>query len=192
MIGHDGVVALRGSRTSLIAAAGSLVLATTLSSCTVPTAGFAAIGVDEDGGLIGLIQMCDHHVDGATLYRSDGPPNDRSRRPILGRWESGDAVTDFARWSLASPSDGWTASTGYEDPHAGAEYAIYGWTHDNSWSAQHAHFTLAQVNTLQPGQVLYKSGLITTEAYFRQHACDVYREPLVFVVDVVVERALGS
>lgn len=164
------VVALR--RRHVFAPVGLVLLATTTTSCSVPTAGWAAVGVDSDGDLIGIIQMCDHHVDGATLYRSDAPTDERGLKPRLGKWESADAVTDFARWSFASPSDDWTPLADYEAPAADGRYSLYGWTRDNSWSTVHASFNVADIAQLQPGEVLYGDGRVTTVGDFRAHVCD--------------------
>jgi hypothetical protein len=66
----------------------------------------------------------------------------------------------------------------------GAEYYLYGWTEDNSSSAANATFTLADLTSLKPGQVMYWSGrtndavtknipTVTSEDDFRRDACKI-------------------
>jgi hypothetical protein len=149
-----------------------LLVAASMTGCVVETAGWAAVAVDENGDVVGLIQMCDHHVDGATLYRSDVWTQDEVDHPILGRWESDTEVIDDARWSFAAASNGWVSLIDFEEPEAGGEYVLYGWTHDDSWSALSAHFTVDDLASLRPGEVIYGDHQVATEIDFRAHVCD--------------------
>lgn len=145
-----------------------------LSACSVERTGVAGIGVDESGQLIGYIQMCDRHIDGATLYTSNDAKVPSQRVNVyLGEWEARDAVTDFARWRLLDPSEGWTALQTYVAPEGTAEFRLYGWTTDNSSSASRVTFRLSDISGLSPGEVLYGQGekQVSTESDFRRAAC---------------------
>jgi hypothetical protein len=149
--------------------AGLLTTSAMLSGCTVEIDGVAAVGVDAQGDLIGYIQMCGHHVDGATFYDTGGF-NGKTK----GSWSSVAPVTDFAKWSLADPTDGCTATERFVPPTDGHEYALYGWTTDNSWSARQVTFRPSDIAGLRPGDVLYSRGdklVRTTEDGFRHEAC---------------------
>ena len=116
--------------------------------------------------VVGYIQMCDHHIDGATIYRSSDDE--------LGKWRADEPVTDFARWSPADPPTGWTADRPYRAPSDFLEYRLYGWTTYNSWSAQGISFQRSDLDGMEPGEVLYSTGepIVSTEAEFRATACD--------------------
>ena len=140
-----------------------------LAGCSPETHVVTGVGVDARGGLIGYIQMCGHHVDGATFYDTGGF-NGKTK----GSWASTAPVTDFARWSLESPTDGWTTSGSYVPPSGDHEYSLYGWTTDNSASAEHVTFHLSDVSGLAPGEVLYtQAGKLVrrTEEEFQNNAC---------------------
>jgi hypothetical protein len=87
-------------------AAVSLVTALSflLAGCTVPVVGLAGIGVDAKGAPVGYLQVCQDHLDGATVY-TDGKEDDQ------GSWKASPAVSGFARWSLTDPGEGWTTKT---------------------------------------------------------------------------------
>jgi hypothetical protein len=142
------------------------------SGCTVISVGQMGIGVDASGGPVAYLQVCSAHVDGAMLYQSD---------KTLGQWKSSPPVTDFATWSLASPTGSWTTETPLADLVPGQGYIIYGWTTDNSASATYVEFDPADLATMRPGQVRYADHYDTatdqeiwavgTEAEFRKAAC---------------------
>jgi hypothetical protein len=151
---------------TLVALVGGVIAAATISGCSVEVAGVAGVGLDPHGELIGYIQMCDHHIDGATLYRTDDDQ--------LGMWQADEPVIDFASWSLSEPGRGWSAERRYSAPMGGDEYSLYGWTTDNSWSAGHVTFRLRDLDGMQPGEVLHWDGELTvaTESEFRANACE--------------------
>lgn len=151
------------------------VLSFALGGCTVPTVGLAGIGVDVNGAPVGYLQSCRNHLDGATLYASEDDDQ--------GSWKSSSAVTGFARWSLTDPGEGWTTKTPLEQLQPGVKYHLYGWTSDNTWSANATTFTTEDLAGLKPGQVLYWSRktdtvgtgdlmTISSEGEFRFNACD--------------------
>lgn len=130
-----------------------------LSSCTVPVGALAGIGVDVDGNLIGHLRVCDESIDGATLYYDISSPTATApTSDEVGRWEAQPPVETTAEWSLNAPEGGWAASKPLEALEPGREYTLYGWTKNNTVSASGVTFTLADVATLKPGQVLHWSG----------------------------------
>jgi hypothetical protein len=166
-----------------------------VSGCTVPSGAIAGVGVDDQGRLIGYLRVCHDHIDGGTLYyhpeaSASTDPTDNPSVSV-GGWDAPGPVTEFAKWSLATPTGGWKAN-----PRGGVvgelslsamkqrrEYSLYGWTNDNSSSAVDVTFTVEEVSQLKPGQVLYwaakgpnkdqtrdlnRSG---SEAEFRRTAC---------------------
>jgi hypothetical protein len=126
--------------------------------------GVAGVGVDDHGGLIGYVAMCGGHVDGATLYETDGPR--------LGEWKAPAVVKGLATWALNQPGD-WTALRTYRAPTGNAEYSLYGWSSNNTTGASHVTFHLRDLSELDPGQVLYWAGSLKTadEDSFRSKAC---------------------
>lgn len=153
----------RWPRWSAFAALVALVLAT---GCSVERTGVTGVGVDESGALVGYVQMCSDRIDGATLYATNGD--------ALGDWNAPGIVTGFAKWSLADPG-AWTATQPYTEPTGSGEYNFYGLTKDHSTSSTDVTFTLADLDGLKPGEVLYGEGPRlerVSEANFRLHACD--------------------
>ncbi|MFJ3640265.1 hypothetical protein ACIPRD_10990 [Streptomyces sp. NPDC090108] len=113
----------------------------------------SGISVTEDGHLLGVIAVCGHRIDGATVY-VDGPDADHS--PTVGTWTAVRPVTSgVTTWTLDTPSPGWTTDKPLAPLKARTEYALYGWTKDNAWSSADAAFTQADVKRLTPGKVRY-------------------------------------
>lgn len=174
---REGVAARRVWPVVRNLAAVSLVTALSflLAGCTVPVVGLAGIGVDGRGAPVGYLQVCQDHLDGATVY-TDGKDDDQ------GSWKTSPAVTDFARWSLTDPGEGWTVETAIGQLKPGVNYILYGGTKDNSSSAAGVMFTKEDLVDLKPGQVLYPSGkanaagpedysTVGSESEFRTNAC---------------------
>ena len=122
-----------------------------LTSCSVPTGGVAGVTVDATGAVIAVISTCTHPVDGATLYDS----SESGDQEILTRWQS---MEDTNRSVVSLPITG-GAGTGiapvstYRDLPT-TELSVYGWTRDNSTSAEHVTFVPGDLAGLGPGQVL--------------------------------------
>ncbi|WEH40316.1 hypothetical protein [Streptomyces sp. AM 2-1-1] len=125
------------------------------SGCTVPIDAVTGISVTGDGHLLGVIRVCGHHIDGATLSpRTDGAEGSRT----IGSWTAAEPFeAGLTTWSLDSPSPGWTTTTPLGPLVAGTTYTLYGWTDDNSWSSAPVSFTVADRDRLAPGQVLRES-----------------------------------
>ena len=149
------------------------VLSFLLAGCTVPIVGLAGIGVDNKGAPIGYLQVCQDHLDGATVY-TDGKDDDQ------GSWKASPAVTGFARWSLTDPGEGWTTKTTLGQLKPGVKYNLYGRTEDASSSAADVTFTKEDLARLKPGQVLYGKinadgtellPAVSSESEFRTNAC---------------------
>ncbi|MFJ3504421.1 MULTISPECIES: hypothetical protein [unclassified Streptomyces] len=145
-----------------------------LSGCTVPIAGVAGVTVGRDGTPVGVIAMCEEHVDGATLYADAEDPE---AQKDLGVWRHGAPLTGLITWSLASPGDGWTVEKPFGRLAPGQVYRLYGWTEDDSWSTSGVSFTTKDLELLTPGQVRYGSddmvGTVPLED-FREKACEEF------------------
>lgn len=53
------------------------------SGCTVPVDAVAGISVTDDGHLLGIMMVCGHHIDGATLYVDS---SDADKEVTVGSW----------------------------------------------------------------------------------------------------------
>ncbi|MFF7469766.1 hypothetical protein [Streptomyces sp. NPDC008092] len=123
------------------------------SGCTVPVDAVAGVSVTGDGHLLGVMMICGHHIDGATLYVDNADPDKAVK---AGEWTSDRSLkSGLVIWSLDSPGAGWTTTRALRPLTAGTTYTLYGWTKDNSWSAGSVSFTRADRDRLAPGEVLY-------------------------------------
>jgi hypothetical protein len=134
-----------------------------LSSCTVVPGGAIGLTVDASGQLVAVVQMCKGHIDGATVYVSANAPDNEQ---TLGKWQVDPAVTGFSQFSFAKGGSGWQVDQAFTPRDVPTVYAIYGWSKDNSWSANHLDFSNADLSKLQPDEILYPAfngteGLIT-------------------------------
>ncbi|GIG22028.1 hypothetical protein Cch01nite_27520 [Cellulomonas chitinilytica] len=131
-----------------------------LSGCTVEGGAIAGVGVDDQGRPVGYLQVCEGHIDGATVYHSvePDPDADSVSNPSVsdGSWDAPSAVSESATWSLAAPDD-WRTQTPLSPLEPGVEYSLYGWTNDNSWSAIDVPFTVDDLAGMEPGQVRYEA-----------------------------------
>lgn len=141
-------------------AAAAVAACIALSGCTVPIAGGMGIGRDDQGRLVGYLQVCHDRIDGATLYyneaASTGDANPAS--VDVGKWTAGQPVSGFSEWSMASAGTEWTTTVPLTSLQPSRRYTLYGWTKDNSWSAGEVSFTLEEISKLRPGQILYWAG----------------------------------
>ncbi|MGW4043463.1 hypothetical protein [Streptomyces sp. NPDC004721] len=158
------------------AVAVGVALATT-SGCTVPADAVAGISVTADGHLLGVMMVCGHQIDGATLYVDS---DDVNKQVTVGSWTADRPLAlGLATWTLDSPAAGWTATRSLAPLTAKTTYTLYGWTKDNSWSANSISFTLADRDTLTPGKVRYdsvsnngdESTITVSIAEFKAKAC---------------------
>lgn len=165
----------RTTRRLLTAVVAGVVLAG-VSGCTVPVDAVAGISVTDDGRLLGVMMVCGHRIDGATLYVD----SDDADEETVGSWTADSPLhAGLATWPLEAPDAGWTATTPPAPLTAGTRYALYGWTEDNSWSSRSVAFTPADRDRLTPGTVLYRSisddGVESTAAVpvaeFEREAC---------------------
>ncbi|MDX3797734.1 hypothetical protein [Streptomyces sp. AK04-3B] len=121
----------------------------------MPVDAVAGISVTDDGRLLGVMMVCGHRIDGATLYM-DGVDADEAA--TVGSWTADRPLhTGLATWPLESPAVGWTATTALAPLTARTTYALYGWTEGDSWSSANVTFTLSDRDRLTPGSVLYQS-----------------------------------
>ncbi|MFE7402341.1 hypothetical protein [Streptomyces sp. NPDC057557] len=158
------------------AAAAGVALATT-SGCTVPVDAVAGISVTGDGHLLGVMMVCGHQIDGATLYVNS---DDADKTVTVGSWTAAHPLTPgLATWTLDSPAAGWTATRSLTPLTTKTTYALYGWTKDNSWSSSSVSFTLSDRDRLTPGEVRYtkisddgdESAATVPIAEFKARAC---------------------
>lgn len=160
--------------------AGALVAGVALaatSGCTVPIDAVAGISVTSDGHLLGVMMICGHQIDGATLYVDSA---DTDKTVTVGSWTSDRPLkAGLVTWPLDSPAAGWRTTRALTPLTARTTYALYGWTKDNSWSASNVSFTLSDRDRLAPGEVLYdnvsddgdESTVVVPVARFKARAC---------------------
>jgi hypothetical protein len=141
-----------GLRVCGISAGLGLVLG--LAGCTVPAGGAVGMTVDANGQPMAVVQMCEGHIDGTTVYISDDDPE---KVQTLGVWRVEPALTGFSQFSFATGGDGWQVDQAFKPRDEATTYSIYGWSDDNSWSASHFHFSQADLAKLQAGKVLYSA-----------------------------------
>lgn len=144
-----------------------------LSGCTAPVDAVAGISVTGDGRLLGVMMVCGHRIDGATLYVADA---DSDSEEEVGSWSAARPLkAGLATWTLGSPSEGWTATSALKPLDAKTTYALYGWTEDNSSSSSSVSFTLTDRDRLDPGMVRYgddESASTVPVAEFKARACE--------------------
>ncbi|MGW3118113.1 hypothetical protein ACWDBW_13390 [Streptomyces sp. NPDC001107] len=150
---------------------------TATAGCTVPIDAVAGISVTEDGRLLGVMMVCGHQIDGATLYvGSDDVDDERT----VGSWTADRPLkAGITTWPLDAPAAGWTTTTALTRLDARTTYVLYGWTKDNSWSSGSVSFALTDRTRLTPGKVLYddfsadgdESTAIASLAEFKAAAC---------------------
>ncbi|WP_232838519.1 hypothetical protein [Streptomyces geranii] len=147
-------------------------LATT-SGCGVPVDAVAGISVDAEGRLLGVIMVCGHHIDGASLYI---PRDEPDKNVTVGHWTAEHPLKPgLTTWPLNTPAAGWTATKYPNSLTARTTYTLYGWTKDNSWSASSISFTTADRDRLTPDMVRYQdyeSTVTVPVAEFKTKACE--------------------
>ncbi|MFF0086956.1 hypothetical protein ACFYR1_45935 [Streptomyces canus] len=160
-----------------VGAVGIGVALAATSGCTVPVDAVAGISVTGDGHLLGVMMVCGHKIDGATLYVDSA---DVDKQVTVGSWTADRPLTSgLGTWTLDSPAAGWAASRSLAPLTAKTTYALYGWTKDNSWSSSSVSFTLADRDRLTPGMVRYdsvsdigdESAITISMAEFKTRAC---------------------
>src|SRR4051812_13481126 len=97
-----------------------------LTGCGVPAGGVVGLTVDATGAPQVVVQMCEGHIDGATLYLPDSdadrqPPQDQT----MGRWEASEPVTGFSQFLLDSGGNGWAVAGELVGRAPSTRYTIY-------------------------------------------------------------------
>jgi hypothetical protein len=116
-----------------------------VSGCTVPTGGVIGVTVDAEGKAVVVVQMCEGHIDGATMHRDD---------ETFGRWEVSSPVTGFSQFDLETGGNGWAVADELVGRDSELRYTIYGWSNDNNWSATSVEFSNRDLAEQKPGSVL--------------------------------------
>ncbi|MEU3838442.1 hypothetical protein AB0E88_00165 [Streptomyces sp. NPDC028635] len=149
----------------------------TTAGCGVPVDAVAGVSVTADGDLLGVMMVCGHQIDGATLYLESDDPN---KTATVGSWTAARPLrTGLTTWPLEAPAAGWTATRPLTPLTTKTTYALYGWTKDHSWSSRSVSFTPSVRDRLAPGRVLYdkisgngdESTVTVPMAEFRARAC---------------------
>ncbi|MEV5084568.1 hypothetical protein AB0K74_39330 [Streptomyces sp. NPDC056159] len=74
------------------------------SGCTVPADAVAGISVTADGYLVGVMMVCGHQIDGATLYVDS---DDVNKQVSVGSWTADRPLTPgLATWPLGNRARG--------------------------------------------------------------------------------------
>ncbi|MFC9688043.1 hypothetical protein ACFTSF_05850 [Kribbella sp. NPDC056951] len=154
-----------------------------LTSCGVPGGG--VFGMLADGTAV--VQMCEGHIDGATLYLTDPsvPEGEEPHDEMIGEWVADPSVTGFSQFSLQDGGNGWTLKGRLKPRDPAKRYTIYGWTYDNSWSAAHLNFSQDELAKLKPGELVSLPtdlpeedvevpNRVWTLTEFQAKACEVY------------------
>ncbi|MEU3613734.1 hypothetical protein ABZ725_15655 [Streptomyces sp. NPDC006872] len=162
-------------------ACASAAVVASLTGCGQPLAGVTGVTVTADGRPVGVLMVCDDHIDGATLY-TDGPGDDTTD---VATWSRAEPVTGFVSWPMDAAGEGWSVDRAMPAAlERQRTYTLYGWTEDNSWSTAHVSFDLTRLAGLTPGQVRYFAGddvkgadadgnrTAASVAEFRTAACD--------------------
>lgn len=99
---------------------------------------------------MGHLLVCEPgaHLDGATLYEAHAT-DDGS-----GTWAAPRRVTSATSFSLADPQGGWTTREPLTELRPGVLYAFYGWSDDDSWSANSVDFIAEDLAVLRPGELV--------------------------------------
>ena len=158
-------MSLRGALALIVVLVAGLAAAVVARG--TPPVGRAGVGLDDEGYLVGYLEVCSEHLDGATI---SGPDDG----DVVGRWQSSVPVTHSASWSLADPQEGWTAVEQPSELEPGVTYRVQGWTLDGSFTASGVDFTAEDLAAIEPGQVLFvEDGHMAAGApdVFRTYAC---------------------
>ncbi|MFE1795635.1 hypothetical protein ACFW9L_05655 [Streptomyces sp. NPDC059517] len=162
----------------LVGAGAACVALAAASGCTAPVDAVAGVSVTADGRLLGVMMVCGHRIDGATLY-VDGA--DADKEETVGSWTADRSLTaGLTTWPLDAPADGWTTDTTLAPLTAQTTYTLYGWTKDNSSSSLSVSFMLSDRAGLTPGMVRYdavsddgdESAVTVPLAEFESEACE--------------------
>ncbi|MBM0229947.1 hypothetical protein [Micromonospora sp. ATA51] len=162
----------------MVVAMALVTLAMLLSSCTVPTDGFAGVKLDEHGNALGVLRTCKHPLDGATLWSDESRGSDNPHAVVVGRWEFSDStVTQALTWPLgATSAAGVTAERPPEAMPPERTFTLRGWTTDSSWSVVYVRFTLSDLEHLSVGKILVREPgtepRVVSEPEFDALICD--------------------
>jgi hypothetical protein len=84
---------------AVLASAGTVLL---LTACTPPLSGDIGLGLDANGDVIALVQMCKDSVSSVVAYAE--PASGTNDKEQLGQWDFDEPVSDFDTVDLGDPS----------------------------------------------------------------------------------------
>jgi len=157
----------------------------TLTSCGVPGGGVIAMMADGTA----VVQMCEGHIDGATLYLEDPhvPEGEEPHDEKFGRWVVDPPVTGFSQFTLAHGGSGWVLNGRLRARDPKTRYRLAGWTTDASWSTDGLYFSQDELTKLKPGELVgpptewpedenapEPPNRVWTLADFKANACTAY------------------
>lgn len=151
-----------------------------LSSCSVPRGAVTGLSVDAAGRPVLAAAVCEGWLDIVVVTTGEG--NDER---AIEKWTSAEKLTGNFTLSLASPPGGWRTRTGASlSLRTNVTYSLSAGTEESRWSASVLDFTLADVQSLRPRQVLYEKQKqwgsqrgIVPAAEFENEACREFDRP---------------
>lgn len=163
------------SRTRLVALGTLLLVALATSACTPGENAVVGVSVDAQGRPVGVVAVCSGQINSASLWAGSTDASTPGMTRAV-EWTPDQPVTDVGIWSVATGQP-WTAQGSptlergvtYQMGASDVTFRDAGTTGISSY-ARAVEFTLADVATLEPGQVRWSEGVdeVTT---FREAAC---------------------
>jgi hypothetical protein len=134
--------------------------------------GVAAVGKDDRGIPVVLVDVCSEHIDRIEWYAgreglADDAPNRR-----LGAWRATAPQTGTVALALADPSSSWITEAPLTAP-APATNIVDAAASDKDSEAMGVSFTAAQLDALPAGRVLVREGEVWTRERFDAQACSL-------------------
>jgi len=124
-------------------------IAATITSCTVPERGLTGVKLDAAGRLTAVLAWCPRRPPhGLTLYTDDDRPELKIHfwAPVF--------RDTYAEAPLAELPAGWSSTVKMPALDPRREYHLYGWTENNSSGTRAVDFTLAKLQSNEPGTIL--------------------------------------
>ncbi len=118
--------------------------------------GLMGMTVDAGGNAVGVVQVCEGQVDGATLIAM--LPENTTPEPAkdyrVGEWDANTSITGFSQFRLTKDGSGWFQAFPLRSQKPADRHWIYAWSKDKIWVANGPGFSDRDLKRLRPGQVL--------------------------------------